>query len=986
MKFPSSVLFKKLYEHYRIPEPQILEHLQKEFRREDYPKNLITEKAKNWVEALRHSPSWHLSVNHVLSVFPLNSDEGRALMILAEALLRIPDIDVRNKLIREKITEAKWYAQAKSSDHLLLRFMGVGLDLSKFVLKMGEGTFLKSFLKFSKKLSEPAVRQSILMAIHKMGDLFVKGETIEKAMQRPLPGYSYSFDMLGEAAVSFEDAKRYFDDYANTIHAVGKAKHAGVSVKLSALYPRYEIFQRDKAIPALSQSLLELALMAKEYDIRLVVDAEESERLLPSLEIFEKVFLGPELKNYHGLGMAVQAYQKRASATLDFLSNLCERAEKSMPLRLVKGAYWDREIKVAQEMGLEDFPVFTQKSHTDVNYLVCAQKIFDNPRFLPQFASHNVHTLSAILHMFSDRPFILQRLQGMGEEVFEMIQKDFPSACCEIYAPVGPYKDLLPYLVRRLLENGANSSFVHRILDTTVDVDVLCKDPFDTLTETKGKLHPKIKLPSRLFRDRNNSKGIDISNYPIFEREEKGIAHAPDLTKDLPPFHTKEVFETTEKSQVIWEQRGVEARATIIETLGDLIEQDQELFNLVVYEGKRTFQDTHSEVREAADFCRYYALHARQFMSTPQGLPGPVGERNELSLHPRGTFVCISPWNFPLAIFIGQVVAALVTGNAVIAKPASLTMHVARRAVDLAYQAGVPKDLLHLCTLPAKDMGKVLEHKNVAGIVMTGSTETAQTIQQILSQKKGPLTPLIAETGGLNAMVVDSSCLFEQVVQDVMTSSFRSAGQRCSALRILCLQEDIAEAFLTLLTQSMNTLHIGNTHHMETDVGPVIGESAKKGIEQQIKSLKKRGTLLHEMKTPKVGDYIPPQVWKIRDALDVKEEIFGPVLQVVTYKSTEFEDLLHKINALGYGLTFGLHTRLESHIELVQKIVRAGNIYVNRSMIGAVVGVQPFGGEGLSGTGFKAGGPYYLLKFLTERTLSYNTTAAGGNASLMMEV
>lgn len=986
MKFPSSPYFQQLHQDYRISEAELMQRLSAMWDADSYPSEVIQKKAIAWVEAMRNTNSWHLSVNHMLSVFPLSSEEGRALMMLAEALLRIPDRGTRDKLIREKITDAEWYKQSKSSSHMLLRFMGIGLDLSKFALNMGEGTVFESLLKFSKKLTTPAIRQSVLLAMGKMGDLFVLGETIESAMANTRPDYTYSFDMLGEAAVSMEDADRYFNDYVSTIHAAGKVGHKGVSVKLSALYPRYEVLKRKEAVDALSDSLLKLALISQQYDMRLLVDAEESERLLPSLEIFERVFLNEGLRDYHGLGMAVQAYQKRASATIDYLADLCTRAGKSMPVRLVKGAYWDREIKVAQELGLIDFPVFTQKVHTDANYLHCAQKLFAHACFLPQLASHNVNTLASIVHMAGERPFILQRLQGMGDEVFDLIQKDFPYVSCEIYAPVGPHKDLLPYLVRRLLENGASSSFVHKILDKEIKAETLCEDPFEVIQSTLGVPHPKILFPKHMFKDRANAKGVDISDYPTLENLQKDMVVTPNLSRSFPEFHVNHVFEKASVAQRKWDHVGVEVRAKILEKLADLMEDDHDLLNLIIYEGKRTLLDAHSEVREAVDFCRYYALHARKFMAQPQILPGPVGEHNALSLHPRGIFVCISPWNFPLAIFMGQVAAVLVTGNAVIAKPASVTTHIAAYAVNLAHKAGVPEDVLTLCTLPAKDMQSVIEHPLASGIIMTGSTETAQTIQRTLAMKKGPLTPLIAETGGLNAMVVDASCLFEQVVQDVMTSAFRSAGQRCSALRILCVQEDIAEGFLTLLTQAMNTLTVGPSHKLETDVGPVISENAKQGIEAQIKTLSKRAERLHKISTPKQGDYIAPQVWKIKDITEVNEEIFGPVLQVVTYEAQDMENLLHKINALGYGLTFGLHTRLQTHIDLVQKVIHAGNIYVNRSMIGAVVGVQPFGGEGMSGTGFKAGGPYYLLKFMTERTLSHNTTAAGGNASLMMEI
>lgn len=988
MTFPSSSIWTQLHKNYRISEMQAVQNITQTFSFASYPKEEIEKLSRKWASELREGHGAKaLSVNQLLSVFPLDQASGRGLMILAEALLRIPDKGVREALITEKLTEAKWYNSAKNSKQMLIKMIGVGLDLSRHVLSFGEGTVFEALSQFSKKLTTPLIRETILRTISHMGDLFVVGEDTASAINRADADThnTYSFDMLGEAAICFEDSTRYFEEYLKTIHAVGKAGHSGVSVKLSALYPRYEPFKRIEAIKSLSEQLLELAKAAATYNLRLMVDAEESERLCLSIEIFERVFLDPALKDYNNFGMAIQAYQKRALAVIDFLEDLAKRAGKTLPVRLVKGAYWDREIKVTQEQGLIDFPVFTQKVHTDANYLACAQKLLDIDQITPQFASHNVHTLAAIIHMAGDRPFVLQRLQGMGEEVFSLIQRDFPKVSCEIYAPVGPHKDLLAYLVRRLLENGASSSFVHQLMDETTPLNTLIQDPFSKLEETGGEKHQKILLPKDMFEERENSNGEDFSDYSVIESYEKTLANPPPSASLDKAFDIEAAFAKAKRAQKEFEAMGVIKRANMLEKLADLLENDQKIIPLIVYEGRRTLVDAHSELREAVDFCRYYASQARKYMENPNPLPGPVGETNELSLHPRGVYVCISPWNFPLAIFLGQITAALAAGNAVIAKPASATMQIAHHTVQLAYQAGMPKDVLQLCLLPASDMDKVIAHPNVAGVALTGSTETAFAINQQLAVKKGPIVPLIAETGGLNAMVVDSSCLFEQVVQDVITSAFRSAGQRCSALRLLCIQEDIAQPLIDLLIHAMKTLKVGPSDDLTTDVAPVINSRAKEGILEQLKRLKKRAKLLHAHKD--LGeDYVAPQLWQINSVTDVDEEIFGPVLQVVTYQEKDFEATLQQINDLGYGLTFGLHTRLESTIKRAQSIIKAGNIYVNRSMIGAVVGVQPFGGEGLSGTGFKAGGPHYLLRFMVERTLSYNTTAAGGNATLVMQV
>ncbi|MBX9976757.1 MAG: proline dehydrogenase family protein, partial [Alphaproteobacteria bacterium] len=868
LPFPSSPHWHTLHETYRRSEKDVLNDIMTSFDKTRYPVHPIEEQALRWIKALRSPSKSHLTINKLLNTYTLDTPEGRALMVLAEALLRIPDKATRENLIREKLTSTGWYDSAQKSESFLIQMAGFSLDISKHLMTLGQDTAFEYAGKLAQKLSNPVIRGSVIQGIHQMGDTFILGKTMGDALKKirhsSIRHQTYSFDMLGEAAVCFQDADHYFEAYKNAIIAAGNfnngaMKPHGVSVKLSALYPRYEALKRDAAVFNLTGRLLTLAQLASEKGINLTMDAEESERLTMSLEIFEAVYGDSSLKNYEGLGLAVQAYQKRAPAVIDWLLDLYSRYSKKIPLRLVKGAYWDREIKVAQEQGVTDFPVFTRKSHTDVCYLTCAQKILDRTdAFSPYFASHNAHTLSAISHMGKSKHYTLQRLQGMGEDVFDELLKDHKSVAIEVYAPVGAYKDVLAYLVRRLLENGANSSFVHKIYDKNIPAKDLAKDPFDVAMEKDFSPHSGISLPKNMFKDRINSKGMDLSDYPTLDKL-KGILDAPSTPIPSTKIPLDSIMATTHKAFDSWSGRSVFDRARLIEKLGDALEHDTEILRLLCIEGKKTIADSISEVREAIDFCRYYSVQAKKLMGSPHTLPGPAGELNQLSYAPRGVAVCISPWNFPLAIFLGQVVAALVTGNTVVAKPSNLTPAIAAYAVHLAHKTGIPEDVLQLCTAPSSDMHRVLDHPAVTTVVFTGSTHVAKKINTQLADRSGPIISFIAETGGLNAMLVDSSALFEQVILDVMTSAFKSAGQRCSALRVLCLQDDIAEPLLELLINAMKALDVGDPKYLATDIGPVIDNGAKQHLLKQIEKLKQRGRLLYEHAAPQDGAFIPPQ-------------------------------------------------------------------------------------------------------------------------------
>src|SRR4051794_307821 len=971
-----------------------------------------------------------------LHEYALSSQEGVALMCLAEALLRIPDAETVDKLIRDKIAAADWQSHLGHSGSLFVNASTWALMLTGRLLRPDNtGDLGDALRRLLARSSEPVWRQAVTAAMRILAGQFVMGRTIEEALDRARDaerqGYRHSFDMLGEAARTMADAERYRAAYEHAIAAIGRAAAGqaieaapGISVKLSALHPRYEIAQRDRIMRELLPSLLGLARHARDAGIGFTIDAEEADRLEPMLDLVKALALVPELAGWDGLGLAVQAYQKRALPLIDWLADLAGRARRRLMVRLVKGAYWDTEIKRAQEHGLDGYPVFTRKMATDVSYLACARRLFAaGEAFYPQFATHNAHTVAAILELAGERTdWEFQRLHGMGEALYaEIVGPEKMDRPCRVYAPVGGHEDLLAYLVRRLLENGANTSFVNRIAEERAPVDEIVADPVPQLAKLPRKPHPKIPLPRDLFQpERPNSQGIDLADpralidlrdgmgaalrrhwkaAPIVGGIEQPSPEAPLLD---PADRRRQVgVVVSAEAQAIeqalaraahaaasWDQTPAEQRAAMLERAADLYEADRAaLMALIVREGGRTIPAALSEVREAVDFLRYYAARARADFAAPEPLPGPTGERNSIALHGRGVFACISPWNFPLAIFTGQLAAALAAGNAVIAKPAEQTPLVAAAAVRHLLAAGVPGDVLHLLPGTGESVGAALtSDPRIAGIAFTGSTETARAINTVLAARPGPIVPLIAETGGQNAMIVDSSALPEQVVADALVSAFDSAGQRCSAVRLLYIQDDIADRLLPMLAGAMAELAIGDPALLRTDVGPVIDESARQALERHAARMAQEGRLLYQCRLPsgtEHGMFFAPRAFEIDTAGRLDREVFGPILHVIRWRADRLDSVCDEIAATGYALTLGIHSRIDDTVRHILRRLGVGNSYINRTTIGAVVGVQPFGGERLSGTGPKAGGPRYLHRFATERTVSIDTTAAGVNAGLL---
>ena len=993
---------------HRAAEPEVLAGLLPTATLDAANRNAVVGRALGLLADLRaaQGEGW---VNRFLHQYRLNTAEGVALLSLAEAFLRVPDAETADALIRDKIGTADWAQHAGESDSALVNSATWGLVITRAL--MGENTDSGAKSSVLKRLvaraGEPFVRQAVGAAMRMMGQVFVMGRSIDEAIARAGDkdniGFTASFDMLGEAARTRADGARYFASYSAAIRDTAKATKAAaitdrhsVSVKLSALHPRYETAHAATCVPELTAMLRQLAHEAAAAGIGLTVDAEESERLMMSLDIIAAVARDPALAGWGGFGMAVQAYGKRARAVIAWADALGAATGQRLTVRLVKGAYWDSEIKRTQEAGLADYPLFTRKAGTDVSYLACARDMLAAPHIYPAFATHNALTVATILEWAGDvlgkdgRDFEFQRLHGMGEGLFERLLRE-QGYKCRTYAPVGGHRDLLAYLVRRLLENGANSSFVHQLADANVSDDVLLADPAAKIAAVGGTPHPSIALPVRLFGDsRDNSAGIDLADAEVLGGVAAGIAQTPltlrERSDSATPSRVRGPLEATitaaHAAQPGWAATPVAARAAALDRLAELIERDtQGLMAVLVHEAKKTIPDALGEVREAVDFCRYYAAQARDKF-VPVVLPGPTGERNELHLAGRGVFACIAPWNFPLAIFIGQIAAALVAGNAVIAKPAPQTPEIARRAVALAHAAGVPTDVLALVTGDGEIGDALVRDPRIMGVAFTGSTATARRIARaLLDDETRPLVPLIAETGGINAMIVDSTALTEQVVQDIITSAFRSAGQRCSALRLLLVQDDVAERTLEMLTGAMDTLVVGDPADPATDVGPVIDSAAFERLEAYRQLQRPRWR--HSVAAPATGNFIAPTVIALDRIADLDAEWFGPLLHVVTWRAGALPQTIAAVNALGYGLTMGLHSRIASVAASVTATAHVGNLYINRSMIGAIVGSQPFGGEGRSGTGFKAGGPHYLLRFVHERTVSTDTTSAGGNASLL---
>lgn len=963
---------------YRAPEPEVLKPLLARAALTPDSRGRVLGHASGLLADLRaaQTKGW---VNQFLQEYRLNSSEGVALLSLAEAFLRVPDPETADLLIADKLGDADWRAHTGESNSSLVNMATWGLVVGRALVGEGEGGPLRRLIS---RAGEPFVRQAVGAAMRMMGEIFVMGRTIAEAMERMKKaenrGFTASFDMLGEAARTVEDAARYFNAYTDAIDAVGRDPAAGhsISVKLSALHPRYEVTQYDRCVPELTAMLEALAVQAAGKGIALTVDAEESERLEMSLDIIGAVAGLPALKGWDGFGMAVQGYGKRARPVIDWANNL----GRLMNVRLVKGAYWDSEIKRTQVEGLSDYPLFTRKAATDVSYLAVARDMLEAKNIRPAFASHNALTVATLLEWAGDnRDFEFQRLHGMGEGLYERLVRE-QGYHCRIYAPVGGHRDLLAYLVRRLLENGANSSFVHQLADERLSEAEILADPVEKIVAVGGARHPSIPLPIDLFGDRKNSSGIDLSDREVLARTASSVAGLPAVA-----VQKADVTAAIDRAQAAfpaWAARSVDERAGVLERLAALLEADRDrLMAICVQEAFKTIPDAIGEVREAADFCRYYAQQARTGLQ-PIQLPGPTGERNMLHLEGRGVWATIAPWNFPLAIFLGQTAAALVAGNAVVAKPAPQTPRIAAAAVELAHRAGVPEDVLILTPGGPEVGAQITADPRIMGVAFTGSTATAKKIARaLLDGDDRPIVPLIAETGGINVMLVDSTALPEQVVMDVVTSSFRSAGQRCSALRLLLVQEDVADTIIEMLEGAMDLLVLGDPADPRTDIGPVIDQAAYDKLMAYRERMQAR--VVKTLTPPSPGLFVPPTLIRLDAIEDLDAEWFGPIVHVATWPAGKLAETIRRVNAKGYGLTMGLHSRIARAGEVTEAEARVGNLYVNRSMIGAVVGSQPFGGEGLSGTGPKAGGPHYLYRFVAERAVSTDTTSAGGNATLL---
>lgn len=1007
-------------------------------------RNRLVDAARSYVEKSRDRSDSQGTMDYFLQEFDLSNKEGVALMCLAESLLRVPDGATADKLISEKISAGRWSDHKGHSESTFVNASTWGLMLTGEFVDLGadvKGNTDNWFKSFIKKAGEPVVRTSIMQAMRIMGGQYVLGRNIDEAINRGIkentPGTRFSFDMLGEGARTLADADRYFEAYKKAILEIGAKNKEdnpymanGISVKFSALHPRYEMSHHDMVMSVMVPRITELAILARDNGLGFTIDAEEADRLDISLDIFESLARAETLKNWDGLGIVVQAYQKRAPYVLDWLKILGRELGRKFMVRLVKGAYWDSEIKHAQEMGLADYPVYTRKPSTDLSYQVCAERlIMAKDVFYPQFATHNAYSVALVLELIKKwdlaaDDYEFQRLHGMGHLLYDVVKKNSEAQFnIRVYAPVGAHKDLLPYLVRRLLENGANSSFVNRFMDDEVAVDELMQDTIKLVEDKQPRRHSMIPLPKDMLSysnreafPRKNAEGFELTDpLEILKLNEslsvnRSWQAGPIVCGQMNIKNLEDVFNPTtgkvmgsvgiateediekalgaaSKSHKAWNTLGGSKRAGILNAAADLLENKSLKFmGLIADEAGRTLADGLSEVREAVDFLRYYAGQAEENFEGGKLLPGSTGERNELYLQGRGTFLCISPWNFPLAIFVGQVTAALAAGNCVIAKPAEQTPIVAAEAVKILHEAGVPTDVLHLMTGDGVTVGaRLVSDERIGGVAFTGSTDTAKIINRSLANREGAIVPLIAETGGQNVMIVDSTALPEQVVDDAISSAFQSAGQRCSALRVLYLQDDVADTIIPMLKGAMDCLNIGSPSDLSTDVGPVIDQDARKLLVTHAERMDGEATLIHALETPvefEKGTFFAPRLYEISSLNELKKEVFGPVLHVIRYKASKLDDILEQIQNTGFGLTLGVHSRIEESAEYIFNNLDVGNTYVNRNIVGAVVGVQPFGGQGLSGTGPKAGGPRYLFRFATEKTLTINTVATGGNTEL----
>jgi len=1017
---PLDELEKLISSLYMIDESQILNQLLPLATPSAAEKAEMQQQANELVLAIRADKKSVQMIDALLLEYSLDTQEGILLMCLAEALMRIPDAATADAFIRDKLAVADWKSHLKGSNSVFVNASTWGLMLTGKVCGLEDSqstTPSNAISRLVNKLSEPVIRQAMNQAMAIMGRQFVLGRSIDEAHKNGIPqqemGFDFSFDMLGESALTTKDAEKYFNDYMLAIETVGakakENKHANpsISMKLSALHPRYEVANEDRVMDELFNSLIKLAKRARELDVPLTIDAEEMDRLELSLRLFKKLYRDPVIKGWGKFGIVVQTYSRRALPVFAWLNKLVEEQGDMIPVRLVKGAYWDSEIKLAQQSGYDNYSVFTRKEGTDVSYLACARYVLIpeiNKHLYPQFASHNAQTVTAIAVMGKDSQYEFQRLHGMGEALYNQVMKRYGSNV-RIYAPVGSHKDLLPYLVRRLLENGANSSFVHRLVDATCPPELLTQHPVEQLLAMPSLDNRAIPLPPDIFPNRKNSSGVNVDidstrepfeaaveaqmtnswtagpvldGKPLFEalREAGETVHSVTAPYDRSIVagsiiytnrsHVEQAFASAHSAFADWSAKPAAERAACLEQLADLLETNlTELVAICHKEAGKTIHDAIDEVREAVDFCRYYAKQEQVFKL--QAVQSFGDQPLLVSRHGRGVFVCISPWNFPLAIFLGQITAALMAGNTVVAKPAEQTSLIATRTAALLFEAGFPAGVFQLLPGTGAELGDAItSHPLVAGVAFTGSTQTALRINQSLAKRDGAPVPLIAETGGQNAMIVDSTALPEQVTRDVLRSAFASAGQRCSALRVLCIQEEIADHIVGLISGAMEELSVGLPYLHKTDVGPVIDQTAKAKLQAHIDNMKKTQRLVKQLQLSSEcdkGDFIAPAAFEISGLSVLEEEKFGPILHIVRYKANQLPQLIDEINATGYGLTLGIHSRNETTYQWIEKHVKAGNAYINRDQVGAVVGVQPFGGQGLSGTGPKAGGPHYLYRF-----------------------
>jgi len=991
----------------------------------------IDARARRLVEAIRAKATGLGGVEDFLHAYSLSTKEGLALMVLAETLLRVPDAATADRLIEDKLAAGRWLDSDVKSTALLVSASAWTLGIAARIIHPGETpeTILDTIVR---RLGLPAMRAATRQAMRLIGSHFVLGQTIDEALARARShaDFRYSFDMLGEGARTLADAEKYFSAYGHAIAAIGaQAGNAalpgrpGISIKLSALHPRYEAVSRERVLKELPPCIIALAQMAKARDLQCTIDAEEADRLELSLEVIGRALQDRSLDGWDGFGLAVQAYQKRALQVIDWIEQAAIDTGRRLTVRLVKGAYWDTEIKRAQERGLTDYPVFTRKAMTDLCYMACVQRLLAaRNNLFPQFATHNALTVASVIEGAGGVDgFEFQRLHGMGEALYDALIAELPNVACRIYAPVGGHRDLLAYLVRRLLENGANSSFVSVAADASVPIEQILRRPQDRISSANTARNRNIPLPRDLYAPaRRNSAGVEFGEHvsldlliaevrsgaaipsqaaPVID----GIVRGGIERKVLSPIDGSEVglVRDAEPSTAAaamaaaaagfpkWAATTTGERAALLEHSAEHLEAHRgELLALLQNEGGKTLDDALAEFREATDYCRYYAAQARSALAE-QHMPGPTGESNVLRYRGRGVFVCISPWNFPLAIFLGQVTGALAAGNTVVAKPAEQTPLIAARAVALLHEAGIPVTALHFVPGGGTTGEILVADPRTSGVVFTGSTEVGQAINRALAAKNGPIAPLIAETGGINAMIVDATALPEQVADDVIASAFRSAGQRCSALRLLCLQDDVADRILDMLIGAARELKVGDPRDPATHVGPVIDADAKAKLDGWIAGMERAGRVRfrddRDRALPDRGTYVAPTVIELESADELREEVFGPVLHVVRWGADELDALLDGIAGNGTALTLGIHSRIDLTVERIAARLPNGNIYVNRNMIGAVVGTQPFGGGELSGTGPKAGGPNYLRRFAAEQTVTVNTAAAGGNASLLAQ-